>query len=129
MPSLVQPAHLRVRVVGIGAGGTGGLQGDKTSLGCCVLQADSPEDMHSWIRAITGAVQALKTRPRVGHIPSASCLVPNEDCANVRDTYSVDGVSARVPASRRRSLPSLCSLPWKSENRPLNRTGTIPALH
>ncbi|NWU63109.1 PKHA2 protein, partial [Pterocles burchelli] len=28
------------------------------------LQADSPEDMHSWIRAITGAVQALKTRPR-----------------------------------------------------------------
>ncbi|NWT80267.1 PKHA2 protein, partial [Lanius ludovicianus] len=28
------------------------------------IQADSPEDMHSWIRAITGAVQALKTRPR-----------------------------------------------------------------
>lgn len=36
--------------------------------GCCGLQADSPEDMHSWIRAIAGAVQALKTRPRVGHI-------------------------------------------------------------
>lgn len=28
------------------------------------IQADSPEEMHSWIRAITGAVQALKTRPR-----------------------------------------------------------------
>ncbi|NWV78997.1 PKHA2 protein, partial [Dasyornis broadbenti] len=28
------------------------------------IQADSPEDMHSWIQAITGAVQALKTRPR-----------------------------------------------------------------
>ncbi|NXM02084.1 PKHA2 protein, partial [Tyrannus savana] len=28
------------------------------------IQADSPEDMHSWIRAITAAVQALKTRPR-----------------------------------------------------------------
>ncbi|NXH11625.1 PKHA2 protein, partial [Bucco capensis] len=28
------------------------------------IQADSPEDMHSWIRAITGAVQALKARPR-----------------------------------------------------------------
>uniref|UniRef100_A0A8C0HKX6 Pleckstrin homology domain containing A2 n=1 Tax=Buteo japonicus TaxID=224669 RepID=A0A8C0HKX6_9AVES len=28
------------------------------------IQADSPEDMHSWIRVITGAVQALKTRPR-----------------------------------------------------------------
>ncbi|NXC07189.1 PKHA2 protein, partial [Orthonyx spaldingii] len=28
------------------------------------IQADSPEDMHSWIQAITGAVQALKMRPR-----------------------------------------------------------------
>ncbi|NWX19525.1 PKHA2 protein, partial [Aegotheles bennettii] len=28
------------------------------------IQADSPEDMYSWIQAITGAVQALKTRPR-----------------------------------------------------------------
>lgn len=51
------------------------------------LQADSPEDMHSWIRAVTGAVQALRTRPRVGHVPSASCLVPNEERANVQDIY------------------------------------------
>ncbi|XP_030319896.1 pleckstrin homology domain-containing family A member 2 [Calypte anna] len=28
------------------------------------IQADSPEDMYSWIRAISGAVQALKSRPR-----------------------------------------------------------------
>nr|XP_009937017.1 PREDICTED: pleckstrin homology domain-containing family A member 2 [Opisthocomus hoazin] len=28
------------------------------------IQADSPEEMHSWIRAIAAAVQALKTRPR-----------------------------------------------------------------
>ncbi|NXN11686.1 PKHA2 protein, partial [Indicator maculatus] len=28
------------------------------------IQADSPEDMHSWIQVITGAVQALRTRPR-----------------------------------------------------------------
>ncbi|NWW97484.1 PKHA2 protein, partial [Caloenas nicobarica] len=28
------------------------------------IQADSPEDMHSWIRAVTAAVQALRTRPR-----------------------------------------------------------------
>uniref|UniRef100_A0A8C8A451 Pleckstrin homology domain containing A2 n=1 Tax=Otus sunia TaxID=257818 RepID=A0A8C8A451_9STRI len=28
------------------------------------IQADSPEDMRSWIRAITGAVQALKFHPR-----------------------------------------------------------------
>ncbi|NWV27886.1 PKHA2 protein, partial [Origma solitaria] len=37
------------------------------------IQADSPEDMHSWIRAITGAVQALKTRPReMSFVRSAS---------------------------------------------------------
>ncbi|NWY70594.1 PKHA2 protein, partial [Erithacus rubecula] len=28
------------------------------------IQADSPEDMHSWIRAIAAAAQALRTRPR-----------------------------------------------------------------
>ncbi|XP_075767115.1 pleckstrin homology domain-containing family A member 2 isoform X1 [Pelodiscus sinensis] len=28
------------------------------------IQADSPEDMHSWIKAISDAAQALKSRPR-----------------------------------------------------------------
>ncbi|NXN32900.1 PKHA2 protein, partial [Nycticryphes semicollaris] len=39
------------------------------------IQADSPEDMHSWIRAITGAVQALKTRPREISFMRSSSLV------------------------------------------------------
>lgn len=64
--------------------------GGRASLGLVCLQADSPEDMHSWIRAITGAVQALKTRPRVGHVLSVSYLVSNGDCANVQDVYLVD---------------------------------------
>ncbi|KAF7242117.1 Pleckstrin-likey domain-containing family A member 2 [Varanus komodoensis] len=35
------------------------------------IQAYSPEDMHSWIKAITGAVQALKSCSRVGRVLSA----------------------------------------------------------
>ncbi|NXI06847.1 PKHA2 protein, partial [Irena cyanogastra] len=37
------------------------------------IQADSPEDMHSWIRAITAAVQALKTRPREMSFVRSTC--------------------------------------------------------
>ncbi|NXM79780.1 PKHA2 protein, partial [Oenanthe oenanthe] len=41
------------------------------------IQADSPEDMHSWIRAITAAVQALKTRPReMSFVRSSSVARP-----------------------------------------------------
>lgn len=35
-----------------------------------VLQADSPEDMRSWIQEIGAAVQALKCHPRVSHFLS-----------------------------------------------------------
>lgn len=49
------------------------MPGQLSLTGVPCLQADSPEEMHSWIRAITGAVQALKTRPRVGH--ALSCFI------------------------------------------------------
>ncbi|NWW53814.1 PKHA2 protein, partial [Pedionomus torquatus] len=39
------------------------------------IQADSPEDMRSWIQAIAGAVQALKTRPREISFMRSSSLV------------------------------------------------------
>ncbi|NWU49970.1 PKHA2 protein, partial [Dromas ardeola] len=46
------------------------------------IQADSPEDMHSWIRAITGAVQALKTRPReISFMRSSSIVKPGGSAA------------------------------------------------
>ncbi|XP_063276116.1 pleckstrin homology domain-containing family A member 2 [Prinia subflava] len=83
------------------------------------IQADSPEDMHSWIRAITGAVQALKTRPR--------------EMSFVRCTARPGGSSApsqpRPPAEERRALcrgPSTSSWqPWT----PVPRAeGQRPAL-
>ncbi|XP_035744585.1 pleckstrin homology domain-containing family A member 2 [Egretta garzetta] len=46
------------------------------------IQADSPEDMHSWIRVITGAVQALKTRPReMSFMRSGSMVKPGGSAA------------------------------------------------
>ncbi|NXL56847.1 PKHA2 protein, partial [Chordeiles acutipennis] len=46
------------------------------------VQADSPEDMHSWIRAITGAVQALKTRTReMSFMRSTSLVKPGGSSA------------------------------------------------
>ncbi|XP_076215031.1 pleckstrin homology domain-containing family A member 2 isoform X2 [Aptenodytes patagonicus] len=46
------------------------------------IQADSPEDMHSWIRVITGAVQALKTRPReMSFMRSTSMVKPGGSTA------------------------------------------------
>ncbi|NXP75390.1 PKHA2 protein, partial [Ramphastos sulfuratus] len=57
------------------------------------IQADSPEDMHSWIRVISGAVQALKNRPReisfmrstsVGRTGGSSALPQHRQAAEER---------------------------------------------
>ncbi|NWH65536.1 PKHA2 protein, partial [Geococcyx californianus] len=46
------------------------------------IQADSPEEMRSWIRVISGAVQALKTRPReMTFMRSSSTLRPGGSSA------------------------------------------------
>ncbi|NXT68982.1 PKHA2 protein, partial [Chaetops frenatus] len=72
------------------------------------IQADSPEDMHSWIRAITGAVQALKTCPReMSFVRSTSMGRPGGSSAPSQ---------ARPSAEERRALcraPSTSSWqPW-----------------
>ncbi|NXB81555.1 PKHA2 protein, partial [Donacobius atricapilla] len=72
------------------------------------IQADSPEDMHSWIRAITGAVQALKTRPReMSFVRSTLVARPGGSSAPSQP---------RRPAEERRALcrgPSTSSWqPW-----------------
>lgn len=103
-------------MVGINSGCTGGLQKAKSDLGWCVLQADSPEDMHSWIRVITGAVQALKTRPRVGHVLSASYIVSNEDYANVQGIYLVACLSAQL-ARFQDEIPALSEFVYQSLER------------
>ncbi|NXQ31412.1 PKHA2 protein, partial [Alaudala cheleensis] len=90
------------------------------------IQADSPEDMHSWIRAITGAVQALKTRPReMSFVRAASVARRGGSSAQPR------------PREERRALcrgPSVsCWQPWTpvppaegSGPAPLRGSGAVP---
>ncbi|XP_040394226.1 pleckstrin homology domain-containing family A member 2 isoform X1 [Cygnus olor] len=67
------------------------------------IQADSPEDMHSWIRAIAGAVQALKTRPReISFMRSCSMTKPAPS-------------QQRQPAEERKAL---CKAPSTSSWQP-----------
>ncbi|NWS81654.1 PKHA2 protein, partial [Toxostoma redivivum] len=70
------------------------------------IQADSPEDMHSWIRAITGAVQALKTRPREMSFVRCSSVA--------RPGGSSVPSQPRPPAEERRaSGRAPCSSSWQ----------------
>ena len=58
------------------------VRGSVSALG--VLQADSPEDMHSWIKEIGAAVQALKCHPRVSHfLPAHSHCQPCDELSRV----------------------------------------------
>ncbi|NXU21159.1 PKHA2 protein, partial [Pardalotus punctatus] len=95
------------------------------------IQADSPEDMHSWIRAITGAVQALKTRPREMSFVRSTCTA--------RPGGSSAPSQPRPAAEERRALckaPSTSSWqPWtpvpQAEGKrpaPLRDSVFVPAL-
>uniref|UniRef100_G1MV29 Pleckstrin homology domain containing A2 n=1 Tax=Meleagris gallopavo TaxID=9103 RepID=G1MV29_MELGA len=77
------------------------------------IQADSPEDMHSWIRAIAGAVQALKTRPRVGE----THLYPIWHLAMILLTYEPQSTCRAV-------IPELCK--WLRKHRETNQH-SLPA--
>ncbi|NXD98563.1 PKHA2 protein, partial [Chaetorhynchus papuensis] len=91
------------------------------------IQADSPEDMHSWIRAITGAVQALKTRPReMSFVRCSSMARPGGSSAPSQP---------RPAAEERRALckaPSTSSWqPWTpvpQAEGPLRDSVPVPAL-
>ncbi|XP_029820866.1 pleckstrin homology domain-containing family A member 2 [Manacus vitellinus] len=79
------------------------------------IQADSPEDMHSWIRAITGAVQALKTRPReMSFMRSTSMGRPGGSSAPS---------PARPAAEERRAL---CKAPSSSSWQPWTPVPQVP---
>ncbi|KAM7028488.1 pleckstrin homology domain-containing family A member 2 [Acridotheres tristis] len=87
------------------------------------IQADSPEDMHSWIRAITGAVQALKTRPREMSFVRSSCVarpggssVPSQP----RPALEERRASGRAPCASSWQ-------PWTPVPRAEGQLGELPA--
>ncbi|NWR12500.1 PKHA2 protein, partial [Paradoxornis webbianus] len=68
------------------------------------IQADSPEEMHSWIRAITGAVQALKTRPREMSFVRSTSMARPGGCS---------GPSQPRPEERRASVRGPSTSSWQ----------------
>ncbi|NXD43656.1 PKHA2 protein, partial [Copsychus sechellarum] len=82
------------------------------------IQADSPEDMHSWIRAITAAVQALKTRPReMSFVRSSSAARPSVPS------------QPRPPAEERRAVGRApCTSSWQPWTPVPRAEGQRPAL-
>ncbi|NXP56047.1 PKHA2 protein, partial [Heliornis fulica] len=71
------------------------------------IQADSPEDMHSWIRIITGAVQALKNRPR--------------EMSFMRSTSMLKAGGSSAPSQQRQAAEerrALCKAPSTSSWQP-----------
>ncbi|NXO01502.1 PKHA2 protein, partial [Rhinopomastus cyanomelas] len=87
------------------------------------LQADSPEEMHSWIRVITGAVQALKTCPRdISFMRSSSMVKPLGGCS--------PALTLQRPAlEERRALgKTLSSSSWQPWTPVPQAEGQQPAL-
>uniref|UniRef100_A0A663MI72 Pleckstrin homology domain containing A2 n=1 Tax=Athene cunicularia TaxID=194338 RepID=A0A663MI72_ATHCN len=73
------------------------------------IQADSPEDMRSWIRAITGAVQALKFRPReMSFMRSTSVAKPGGSSGGPQQKQAVEERRALC-----RAPPSSSSSSWQ----------------
>ncbi|NXM43139.1 PKHA2 protein, partial [Gymnorhina tibicen] len=95
------------------------------------IQADSPEDMHSWIRAITGAVQALKTRPReMSFVRSTSMARPGGSSAPSQPRPAAEERRALCKAPSTSSWQPWTPVPQAEGQRPapLRDSGPVPAL-
>ncbi|NWY39995.1 PKHA2 protein, partial [Sylvia atricapilla] len=93
------------------------------------IQADSPEEMHSWIRAITGAVQALKTRPReMSFVRSTSMARAGGPSAPSRPSAEERRASVRGPSTS--SWQPWTPVPQAEGQRPapLRVSVLVPAL-
>ncbi|NWH96861.1 PKHA2 protein, partial [Tichodroma muraria] len=90
------------------------------------IQADSPEDMHSWIRAITGAVQALKTRPReMSFVRSTSVARPGGPSGPCQPRPSAEERRALCKAPSTSSWQPWTPVPQAEGQRPA--LGELPA--
>ncbi|NXY19765.1 PKHA2 protein, partial [Atrichornis clamosus] len=98
------------------------------------IQADSPEDMHSWIRAITGAVQALKTRPReMSFVRSTSMARPGGSSAPSQPRPTAEERRALCKAPSTSSWQPWTPVPQAEGKRPalgepLRDSVFVPAL-
>uniref|UniRef100_A0A8C0H9X0 Pleckstrin homology domain containing A2 n=1 Tax=Chelonoidis abingdonii TaxID=106734 RepID=A0A8C0H9X0_CHEAB len=78
------------------------------------IQADSPEDMHSWIKAITEAMQALKSRPREMSFARPISSMSRPGCSNLSSSLIPSLPRMRQPGDERKALCKTPSTPsWQ----------------
>ncbi|XP_050796080.1 pleckstrin homology domain-containing family A member 2 isoform X2 [Gopherus flavomarginatus] len=78
------------------------------------IQADSPEDMHSWIKAITEAMQALKSRPREMSFARSVSSMNRPGCSNLSSSLIPSLPRMRQPGDERKALCKTPSIPsWQ----------------
>ncbi|XP_043359062.1 pleckstrin homology domain-containing family A member 2 isoform X1 [Dermochelys coriacea] len=78
------------------------------------IQADSPEDMHSWIKAITGAMQALKSRPREMSFMRSISSMSRPGGSNLSSSLIPSLPRMRHPGEERKALCKTPSTPsWQ----------------
>ncbi|XP_030408076.1 pleckstrin homology domain-containing family A member 2-like isoform X1 [Gopherus evgoodei] len=78
------------------------------------IQADSPEDMHSWIKAITEAMQALKSRPREMSFARSVSSMNRPGCSNLSSSLIPSLPRMRQPGDERKALCKTPSTPsWQ----------------
>ncbi|XP_037742266.1 pleckstrin homology domain-containing family A member 2 isoform X3 [Chelonia mydas] len=78
------------------------------------IQADSPEDMHSWIKAITGAMQALKSRPREMSFVRSISSMSRPGGSNLSSSLIPSLPRMRHPGEERKALCKTPSTPsWQ----------------
>ncbi|XP_065255565.1 pleckstrin homology domain-containing family A member 2 [Emys orbicularis] len=78
------------------------------------IQADSPEDMHSWIKAITEAMQALKSRPREMSFARSISSMSRPGCSNLSSSLIPSLPRMRQPGDERKALCKTPSTPsWQ----------------
>ncbi|NXB66783.1 PKHA2 protein, partial [Struthidea cinerea] len=91
------------------------------------IQADSPEDMHSWIRAITGAVQALKTRPReMSFVRCTSMARPGGSSAPAQPRPAAEERRALCKAPSTSSWQPWTPVPQAEGQRPAPLRDSVP---
>ncbi|XP_073180891.1 pleckstrin homology domain-containing family A member 2 isoform X2 [Lepidochelys kempii] len=78
------------------------------------IQADSPEDMHSWIKAITEAMQALKSRPREMSFVRSISSMSRPGGSNLSSSLIPSLPRMRHPGEERKALCKTPSTPsWQ----------------
>ncbi|XP_067857301.1 pleckstrin homology domain-containing family A member 2-like [Heptranchias perlo] len=84
------------------------------------IQADSPAEMHSWMKAINGAIKTLKSSSNATAVPAQTTFISR--------TSSIDSLNPSNPSLSESVWPLSSSKPYGEEKRPLSKsTSVVPS--